>query len=72
MSDPLFPSTPQAPLMSTGTAGPRTISVSRMIATPKLPTALNSQSSSMKIGFSNQRNQPQSIARLKLGIPAFS
>jgi len=55
-----------------GNMMPRTITVSRMMATPKLPTNLNSDVSSQKIGFSNQRNQPQSMARPKLEMPCFS
>ena len=48
MSDPLFPSTPQAPLMSTGTAGPRagqTRYLADLEETPLLATdALTKQS----------------------------
>jgi hypothetical protein len=51
---------------------PRTINVSSMIAMPKLPTSSNKLRSSHSIGFSNQRNQPQSIARPNFSIPLSS
>ena len=57
---------------ATGNINPRMMTVSSMIARPKLPTSAKRWLSSQRIGFSRISNQPQSIARLKLGMPAFS
>ena len=57
---------------ATGNINPRTISVSRMMATPKLPVAWKIQVSSDRIGCSKNQNQPQSSDFEKLTMPAFS
>ena len=57
---------------ATGNISPRTICVSRTMATPKLPVMRNRLSSTQKIGFSMISNQPQSIARSKPAMPCLS
>ena len=55
-----------------GNISSRTMKVRQMIATPKLPVALNSQFSRSKIGRMNHSNQPQSIDLESLAMPAAS
>ena len=60
------------PFCATGNISPRITTVSRMIATPKLPTSPFRVRSSHRIGFSKNQNQPQLIARPKLVMPPSS